>query len=169
MKPERGYESLRRFRVSRPGTDYFLTLCTDERKTGLTNPAVANTLRNEIEAIERAGYWTIRGAVIMPDHLHLLLTLRDRLPLGRVVARLKSNSKPALSAVALRWQGNYYEHRLREGDALENVLRYISLNPYRSGLIAASENYPWFWLGRDEAAWFRSQLDDGRPFPEWFC
>ena len=169
MKPDHGYEALRRLRMSRSNTDYFLTICTNERRTGLTNPEVAHGLREEIEAIECAAHWTIRGAVIMPDHLHLLFTLHSGLPLGRAIARLKSKTKPALSTASIRWQGNYYEHRLREGDPLEAVILYISLNPYRAGVIAPSENYPWFWLGRQETAWFKPQSDDGRPFPEWLC
>ena len=105
----------------------------------------------------------------MPDHLHLLLTLHDRLPLGRAIARLKSKSKLSLIAAGLRWQGNYYEHRLREADSIESVLLYIFLNPYRAGLIASADTYPWFWMGLQERSWFKAKLDDGRPFPDWLC
>ena len=167
MKPERGDEILRRFRVSQPHTDYFLTLCAHDRKTGLTDPPVARALRDEMESIARAGYWTIRGAVIMPDHLHLLATLHDELPLSRVIARFKSKSRPALAAAGFQWQGNYYEHRLREGDAADAVLTYIFLNPYRAGIIPASASYPLFWLGAQESTWFKPRLDEGKPFPEW--
>ena len=169
MKPDRGYEALRRHRLSIPEATYFLTLCTQDRVPGLNSRAVAAALRAEILDIERAGYWTIRGAVIMPDHLHLLLTLRDRLPLGRAIARLKSKSKPALFVAGLKWQGNYYEHRLRDGDSRESVLLYLFLNPHRAGLVSLSENYSLFWLGDEENAWFKTQLDDGKPFPDWLC
>jgi len=64
MKPDSGYEALRRFRISRPNADYFLTMGTVERRAGLTLPALAPALSNEIREIEQAGYWTIRGAVI---------------------------------------------------------------------------------------------------------
>ena len=167
MKPDDGYEALRRFRLSQPHADYFLTMGTADRKSGLTSPVVVTALRREIAAIESCGYWTLCGAVIMPDHLHLLVTLHDKLPLGRVIARLKSKSKPALSVGGLRWQGNYYEHRLRDTDSVEAVLMYIFLNPYRAQLVATSESYPWFWLGAAEAAWFKPQLDEGKPFADW--
>jgi len=169
MKPNRGYEALRRNRLSMPEATYFVTLCTHNRSPGLTSASVASALRAEILDIERAGYWTIRGAVIMPDHLHLLLTLRVRLPLGRTIARLKSKSKPALFVAGLQWQGNYYEHRLRAEDSVETVLLYIFLNPFRTGLVSLSEIYAWFWLGAEEMAWFTPRTDDGKPFPEWLC
>lgn len=167
MRPKEGDEILRRFRVSQPYTDYFRTLCTDDRRTGLTSPVVAPALRAEIEHIESDGYWTIRGAVIMPDHLHLLATLHDKLPLSRVIARFKSKSRPTLAAAGLKWQGNYYEHRLREAESIAGVLLYIFLNPYRAGLLPASNTYPWFWLGLREANWFNPRLDDGKPFADW--
>ena len=128
---------------------------------------MAAAVRAEILNIEGIGYWTILGAVIMPDHLHLLLTLHDRQPLGRVIARLKSKSKPALAPVGLRWQGNYYEHRLHAEDSVEAVLLYIFLNPYRAELVPASGKYPLFWLGAEESTWFEPKLDIGKPFPEW--
>jgi len=158
---------LRRFRLSQPQMDYFLTLCTKARQTGLTNSDVATALRTEIESIQCSGYWTIRGAVIMPDHIHLLATLHQQLPLSRVIARFKSKTRSTLTSADLQWQGNYYEHRLRETDAIEGVLLYIFLNPYRAGLLPASGTYSWFWLGPREADWFKPRLDDGKPFADW--
>ena len=117
--------------------------------------------------MERAGYWTVRGAVIMPDHFHLLATLHDIMTLDRIMARLKSKTRPTLSSAGLEWQGNFYEHRLRDGEAAEPVLTYLFLNPYRAGLIPATNARPLFWLGADAAAWFMPLLDDGRLFPEW--
>ena len=105
----------------------------------------------------------------MPDHLHLLVSLTGELPLGRIVARLKSKTRRSLAANNVRWQGNYYEHRLREGDALETVLRYCFLNPYRAGLIKPDQIYPHFWMHDEEARWFRPTLDEGHPFPGWLA
>lgn len=158
---------MRRFRSSLPNTNYFVTLCTRERCHGLTRPETAAVLSDEIARMERDGYWIVHGAVIMPDHLHLLLRLLEKSTLGRAVARLKSKSKPSFTALDLRWQGNYYEHRLRPGDSLETALRYIYLNPYRASLVARTEIYQWFWLGQDAASWFDLLLDDGLPYPAW--
>lgn len=126
-------------------------------------------IRVEIGNIERDGHWLIHGAVIMPDHIHLLFTLSDHLPLARVIARLKAKTKAALEAARLGWQGNYYEHRLRPDETIETVIRYIYLNPYRAGLVAKQASYSGFWLGEQEKTWFMPTLDDGRPFPEWLC
>ncbi len=54
--PGRGDGALRRYRVSLPGTSYFLTLCTENRTAGLTRENVAAAVRAEISAIESDGH-----------------------------------------------------------------------------------------------------------------
>ena len=103
----------------------------------------------------------------MPDLLHLLMTSLGRLKIGQVVARIKVKTRSSTTAIGLRWQCNYYEHRLRPGEAIEEVVRYIFLNPYRAGLIPQNANYPHFWLGENETEWFQPTLNDDRPFSEW--
>ncbi len=169
MKLSRGYQALRRFRATPPHTSYFITLCTQARKQGLNRTESASAIQAEISAIENAGHWTLRAATIMPDHVHLLLTLHDTLSLGQTIARLKSKTRSTLRNLGLGWQGNYYEHRVRPNESVECVIRYIHLNPYRVGLLDAATVYPWFWLGSTESAWFRPLTDDGKPFPEWLC
>ncbi|MBI2516170.1 MAG: transposase [Opitutae bacterium] len=167
MSLSRGHEALRRHRISLSGATYFLTLCTQERKPRLTCDPVAGAIRTEVADIETSGHWTPRGAVIMPDHFHVLVTLGRTLPLGQVIARFKTKTRAALAGVGARWQDNYYEHRLRPDEPVENVLHYLYLNPYRNRLLPAHEVYPLFWLGAEEANWFTPLLDDGRPFAEW--
>lgn len=167
MKTEGGDEALRKFRVSLPHADYFLTFNLAERLPLLTKLSVATAIRDEIRAIESDRHWRTLAAVIMPDHVHFLIHLHDTLPLSRAVARFKSRTKNALAEAGARWQGNYYEHRLRRPEDIGSVLHYIYLNPYRANLVPASGKYPWFWLGTAEMEWFEPSLHDGKPFAEW--
>ena len=66
-----------------------------------------------------------------------MTNLSGKLDVGQIVATIKGEDKYSCSTtVQLRWQGNFYEHRLRPGEAIEEVVRYIFLNPYRAGLIS---------------------------------
>ncbi len=103
----------------------------------------------------------------MPDHLHLLIRLTGDMTLSRCVARLKAKTRNALAPQNLAWQQNFYEHRLRPGDTVEEVLRYIFLNPYRGGLVTSSQTYDYFWLGADELSWFKPLPQDRRPIADW--
>lgn len=167
VKAEKGDEALRRFRVSIAQCDYFVTANLAGQPAPTLSAAAKDAVRTEIGTIESAGYWTVRGAVIMPDHLHLLITLGTPLHLSRIIARLKSRTRSSLLAEGIRWQDNYYEHRLRGNEDAGEVLRYIFLNPYRAQLLPVTETYPWFWLGAADSEWFEPTADNGRPFVEW--
>ena len=165
--PGRGAGALRRFRTSLSDASYFLTLCTAGRTPGLTQDNIPDRIRAEIDSIESDGHWSQRAGVIMTDHLHLLVQLTGELPVHRCVARLKSKTRACLLEHGVSWQPNFYEHRIRVEDSVEDVVRYIFLNSHRD---SSSENcapYPWFWLGADEQSWFTQRTDNGRPFPDW--
>jgi|SRR6185312_4945286 len=165
--PGRGEGALRRYRVSTPQASFFLTLCTKHRTPDLTRANVACAVRSEIDAVEADGHWISRAGVLMPDHLHLLVRLTGNLSVARCVARLKSKTSRHLRSYNLEWQTNFYEHRMRNGETVEDVVRYIFLNPYRERVVGKDAPYRWFWLGTEEAAWFIPDTDNGRPFPEW--
>lgn len=162
-----GEGALRRKRVSNVGASYFVTLCTADRQCGITTPTIATDIWAEVSAIESDGHWVFRAGVIMPDHVHLLVQLGETLTISRTIARLKAKTKRALESISAKWQPNFYEHRLRPDDLVENVVRYIFLNPYRTRLVGERETYRWFKLGAQEAEWFMPDTEKGAPFPEW--
>lgn len=167
MKPPRGYEALRRNRATIVDASYFVTVCTRDRRCGLNEGEPAEAVERELTSMSKDCSIVSRAWVIMPDHLHLFLTATSRLTVGQAIGRLKAKTRTALIARGLAWQGNYYEHRLRLEDAVEDVLRYIYLNPYRANLAARSDTYPHFWICTEDTTWFDRTLDNEHPFPEW--
>lgn len=66
--------------------------------------------------------------VVMHDHVHVILILDDCLfKLGEIIRRLKAvvSKKSGLKM----WQPNYYEHVIRNENALRNIREYIINNP----------------------------------------
>ena len=77
--------------------------------------------------------------VLMPDHLHWLLQLREgNLPF--VMQRLKGRTSHALGGEL--WQPNYHDHALREEEDVREIARYIVANPLRAGLVRNLADYP---------------------------
>lgn len=169
MKPRKGDEALRRFRTSIPGASYFITICAfaAAKDAALNSPDAAAAIRAELAAMEESAVWQVRSGVIMPDHLHLLARLGPSLHLSRAIARFKSRTKQSLESAGLKWQENFYEHRLRADNPVESVIRYIQLNPYEAGIESPNTSYPHFWLGPEESAWFDTGRKDGGPLPCW--
>jgi REP element-mobilizing transposase RayT len=94
-------------------------------------------------------------AVIMPNHVHLLLSaLRDEngwpFPLMEILQSLKSSSAHSINKLLRRsgpvWQDESFDHVLRSEESLKQKLEYIRQNPVSAGLIERPEDYPWLWL-----------------------
>jgi REP element-mobilizing transposase RayT len=171
--PTKGHAALRRGRVSILHAEYFLTVCTDEKRPSLASPAAATAILAELRAMDTDGTWQLRCAVVLPDHVHVLAILGDRLTLGQSVGRLKSKTKSSLSAVAansaasLDWERDFYDHHVRPDEDRLALFLYIFLNPYRAGLCATGDAWPWYYCRDDDWSWFSDLLAENRPYPEW--
>ncbi len=97
----------------------------------------------------------IHAVVVMPDHVHLLLTpLRDLdgnlYSLIEILQGIKSASAHSLNRVLGRsgpvWQEESFDHVLRSEESLQEKLEYLRQNPVRRGLVARPEDYGWLWV-----------------------
>ena len=158
---------MRRGRFSEAGAEYFLTLCTAERMTGLVAPGIAQAVLDEAKDMMTDGSWILNCAVVMPDHVHLLATLGGRLPLGKAVQRLKAKSAAALRLAGISWERGFFDRRMRPDDERLPVFLYIYLNPYRAGLLGPDAKWPHYYCREEEWEWFGGLLHEERPVPEW--
>jgi putative transposase len=76
----------------------------------------------------------------MPDHLHWLFALGDRLPLSRVVGAVKSLSAHRIGHRI--WQTGFHDHALRREEDVLGTARYVVANPLRAGLVRSLRDYP---------------------------
>ena len=171
--PTKGHAALRRGRVSIPHADYFLTVCTDRKRPGLTSPAAATAILTELRAMDADGTWQLRCAAVMPDHVHVLAILGERLTLGQSVGRLKSKTQASLrvvaanSAASLVWERDFYDHHVRTDEDRLALFRYIFLNPDRAGLCPTGDRWPWYYCCDEDWSRFKGELNTERPYPEW--
>ena len=82
--------------------------------------------------------------VIMPDHVHWLMELRDD-SLERSVHSLKSFSAKEINK-RLGWSGHiwqkgFHDHAIRDEEDLSEIARYIVMNPIRAGLVQSCRDY----------------------------
>jgi putative transposase len=167
LDPAKGHAALRRGRYSQVDAEHFLTICTADKRAGLTLPRAANAVLSEGRAMSADCTWVLHCAVVMPDHVHLLVTLGARLSLERSVQRMKARTAPTLRSSGLRREHGFFDRKLRAGDERLPVYHYIYLNPYRAGLVALSERWPYFYCRDEEWQWFQPLLENDLPYPEW--
>ena len=162
-----GYSALRKFRHSAPETKYFLTLNLAGRTAGLEKTAVTRAIMMMWNRLEQANWWTVRTAVVMPYHLHLLVRLGREAPLADCLRRFKGGLVPKLRRAYLSWQNGFYEHRMRDDEDRLSVFLYIFLNPYRAGLLPQSRLWAGYHCAADDWKWFEAMTDNHCPMPEW--
>ena len=126
---------------------YFVTLCTADRHPLFLESRIAKTLEEEME-IRRAKEIGLFCYCIMPDHLHLLLSLNDQYPkrLQDWVAAFKRyTAKRIFELYKVRplWQKNFYDRIVREEESLRDIAAYIVHNPVRKGIVSEWELYPY--------------------------
>ncbi len=131
----------------------FLTICTYQR---LTIPEPLRTMILDCCLRQHTTMYELHTAVVMPDHVHLLLTPRRdgegwpySIPdIGRAI---KGPSAKALNRALNRqgraWQEECFDHVLRSDESLTEKIAYILNNPVRAGIVQRRDNYEWAWDG----------------------
>ena len=97
----------------------------------------------------------MHGAIVMPDHVHLVFTpfartfRGDTFGLAEIMNGIKGASAHStnrnLHRVGHVWQDESFDHLLRCDESIEAKVDYICQNPVRKGLVTNESEYPWTW------------------------
>jgi len=162
-----GYAALRRHRWSEAGAEYFVTTKLRRPAAGLHELPLVGHLEAQRDRLEVERVWRVRSWVVMPDHVHLVMTLGDGATLQECVRLFKGRLSPLLRHRSLHWQDGFHEHRLRSDEDRLPVFLYLFLNPYRAGMITVSEAWPGYYCSPEDWKWFEPLTRSSVPFPEW--
>ena len=145
--------NLRKGRHSEPGYTYLLTTIVHDRRPIFADWKIGRWLVAEMRDAEERGLAQSLAWVVMPDHLHWLLTLQSG-NLPALMQGIKGRSaiaiNRALGSQGQLWQKGFHDHALRKDEDLQAVSRYIVANPLRAHLVEKLGDYP-LW----DAIWLR--------------
>ncbi|MGH9546702.1 MAG: REP-associated tyrosine transposase [Terriglobales bacterium] len=96
----------------------------------------------------------LHGAVVMPDHVHLIFTpLYDGDSLHSVAGimqAIKGTSAHRINRLLNRsgqvWQRESFDRALRHEESIHAKVEYLVQNPVRAGLVRTAEEYRWLWV-----------------------
>ena len=152
--PERRSIRLNAYDYASSGA-YFVTVCAWQRMCAfghirdgavVLNTAGVHVRDALVDMTVRDSHVCLDEYVVMPNHVHAILFLREtdetsavaamKKPVGRIVGVLKTRSAHLINERRNTpgqrvWQRNYYEHVIRDESSLNRIRGYIAGNPAR--------------------------------------
>ncbi len=161
-----------------PGGTFFFTLVTECRVPLFQDEAIRQLLSSAIAECGRRHPFVLDAIVLLPDHLHLLMTLppevadfsiriasmkaiftrKFRAAGGREQARTTSRIRKRRRGVWQRW---FWEHAIRDDEDLNHHLDYIHYNPVKHGLVKCPHAWP--------HSTFNRHVAQGAYSSDWLC
>jgi len=126
---------------------FFATTTTAGGRAVLQTEAMANLFIDTLRTYVRAGKFTVHDFVVMPNHVHLLMTLPGNLSIEKAMQLIKGGFsyrvRRELSFSGEVWQRGFSDVRITDEESFRKHRDYIDRNPVRTGLASASDEYPY--------------------------
>jgi putative transposase len=121
---------------------YFITSATFNRQRLFQVEANAALFLETLQHYRKEGRLKLHAFVVMPDHIHLLLTPLE-ITIERALGLIKGGFSHRLHSKFPVWQKGFTQHRIRNREDFLTRLRYIHDNPVRAHIITRSDLYPY--------------------------
>jgi putative transposase len=128
---------------------YFVTSATFDRRRLFQVATNAELFLETLQQYRHAGHYKLHAFVVMPDHIHLLLSPQG-IALERVMAFIKGGFSHQLASKLPVWQRGYTDRRVRDGDEFQMRRQYIHENPVPAKLVELPGLYPYSSAYRSE-------------------
>jgi len=155
-------------RVFVPGGTYFFTVITYLRQPIFSVDSAIDIFKNVLIKIKKDYPFTIDAVVILPDHIHTILTLpendanyptRWRLIKANFSRQWTKNINNPLEKSPSRimksestiWQRRYWEHTITSADDYYQHLEYVFYNPVKHGYVNDPKEWKYSFVSNN--AW----------------
>jgi len=128
-------------RATSHGT-FFITSPTYNRHRLFQVAANAELFLETLQHYRREGHYKLHAFVVMPDHIHLLLTPQN-ITIERAIQLIKGGFSHRMGSKFPVWQRGFADRRMRDRDDYLTHINYIHDNPVRERLCQLPEDYPY--------------------------
>ena len=138
-------------RYQETGNLHFVTFSCYQRRAYLAAPEVGDLFERALERMRVRYEFYVSAYVVMPEHVHLLVSEPRRVRLSTALQALK------LSVAVQRterpfWSHRYYDFNVWSERKVVEKRRYIHRNPVTRGLVGEPDGWAWssfrhWWTG----------------------
>jgi putative transposase len=133
-------QGLKRYQFA--GDLHFVTFSCHRLKAHLASPSVRSLFEETLERTRARYRFCVIGYVVMPEHVHLLVSEPEIGPLSKAIHALElSMAKRSLPRPF--WQARYYDFNVFTERKHVEKLRYIDRNPVKRGLVEQPQDWQW--------------------------
>ena len=149
-------------RITGRGDLHFITFCCYQRRPLLASARARNLAVQILKEVRARYRFALVGYVIMPEHLHLLISesgsARPSTILQvfkqRLARRMRARKRTPKGQLRLRfpngenllrrfWQRRYYDFNVYSRAKVVEKLHYMHSNPAREKLVSHPGDWPW--------------------------
>lgn len=131
--------------ILKPSRIFFATTKTSVGLRLLQSERNASLLIDVLRSLVAEHRFTLHDFVIMPDHIHLLIEIRDDMTIEKAMQLIKGKFSHRLSHEfgykGEVWQRGFTETQVMNRQTLEVHRAYIAENPVRAGLVREGEEF----------------------------
>ena len=132
-------------RFQERGDFHFITFSCYGRRPYFDCISRRECLEEELEQTRKRYAFTVSGYVVMPEHVHMLISELERGNLAAALQVLKQTTARRLKSQNMEafWQARYYDFNVFTEEKRVEKLRYMHRNPVQRGLVQKPEDWPW--------------------------
>ncbi|HEY6413301.1 MAG TPA: transposase [Edaphobacter sp.] len=108
----------------------------------LTTPKSKDIFLDSLEQTRKRFNFEVLGYVVMPEHIHLLVSEPTSGPLSKALQSLKLSVSKRLTQRPF-WHTRYYDFNVFTHNKRVEKLKYMHRNPVTRGLVQNPEDWPW--------------------------
>ncbi|MEG9432707.1 REP-associated tyrosine transposase [Terriglobus sp. ADX1] len=129
-------------RYQQSGHLHAVNFSCDQRRPYLGTPAAKDLFEDALERMRLRYGFFVKAYVVMPEHVHLVISETDHKKLSTAIQALK------LSVVRRRsekpfWLSRYYDFNIFQENKLLEKIDYLHRNPIARGLVLEPQDWKW--------------------------
>ena len=128
---------------------YFVTTVTASRRRLFQVHENAELLIGTLQDQRSKGRIMLHSFVVMPDHVHFILTPAPEVSLEKAMQYIKGGFSFRLKSKIDVWQRSYDNRRILDSEDFAERTRYIHENPVRAHIASRAEEYLFSSAGRE--------------------